>query len=465
MSFGTQVEIEPSREVAELTRDWGAWTTVSLYLDRCQVDTPLDLVEATWTHISVLRDSIEKVVDFGAGDGRFSRHGRYSHYTGYEIDNDRCRDARLPPNASLINRCAFSDEIADADLCIGNPPFVRNQDLPEGWRQQVAAKLNRRTGVTVSGLANAWQYFFLLSLASAKDDGLCALIIPYEWVSRPSAKALREYIAAQHWNVSVYRLIDETFDSVLTTSSITIVDKAKRDGLWSFYEETATGAYMPLASASGASAGVMRYARRADLRAGAPRAVRGLSPGTQKVLTLTEGERVRSGLEADVDVVPCVTTLRHLPADLKDLDQAAFRKFLRASGQKCWLIRTDQPPSARLQAYLDTIPATAYQTSTCLEREIWWRFNMPPVPDLLMLQSFRGPFPKALRNRIGARAVGGVAGVYNVTETQADKLVDGLGGLDIRERIVAHSNGMRKIEINQLNSLLIDAFANDGITY
>lgn len=462
MSLVTQAKIEPSREVVELTRNWGAWTTVSLYLDRCQVDTPSDLVDATWAHVAALRANVGKVIDFGAGDGRFSRNGRYAQYLGYEIDSARCRNVRLPSNARLINRCAFSDEITDADLCIGNPPFVRNQDLPEGWRQQVSAELRRRTGITVSGLANAWQYFFLLSLASVKDDGLCALIIPYEWVSRPSAKALREYIADQGWNVSVYRLIDETFDSVLTTSSITIVDKARRDGLWSYFEETAAGDYIPLASASGAEAGVMRYVRRADIGKNAPRAIRGLSPGTQKVLALTEGERVRSGLEVDLDVVPCVTTLRQLPADLKDLDLAAFRKFLRDPGQKCWLIRTDRQPSRALKAYLDTVPATDYQTSTCLEREIWWKFNMPAVPDLLMLQSFRGGFPKAVRNKIGARAVGGVAGIYNVTDEQGDRLIDGLGGLDIRDRIVAHSNGLRKIEINQLNSLLVDAFADDS---
>ena len=141
-----------------------------------------------------------------------------------------------------------------------------------------------------------------------KDDGLCALVIPYEWVSRPSARALRGFIEEQRWGVNVYRLVDTTFDSVLTTSSITIVDKAKRSGLWSYFEETADGDYLPLPSPSGSRAGVINYVKRSDIPEGAPRAVRGLSPGTQRVLTLTEGERVRSGLTIGRDVVPCVTT-------------------------------------------------------------------------------------------------------------------------------------------------------------
>lgn len=203
MDMGRRPGAERVRHPNPLTWDWGPWNAVSLYLDRCQVDTPDELVAATWAHVTQLRPRIGKVVDFGAGDGRFARHGRFAKYIGYEIDRDRCRRTALPKHASLVNRCAFSDEIDDADLCIGNPPFVRNQDLPEGWRQRASHVLQNRAGVTVSGLANAWQYFFLLSLVSLKPKGLCALVIPYEWVSRPSAKVLRDYVVEHRWNVSV----------------------------------------------------------------------------------------------------------------------------------------------------------------------------------------------------------------------------------------------------------------------
>lgn len=448
----------PDRPVVALTREWGEWDSVSLYLNRCQVDTPDPLVEATWKHVAALRTKISKVVDFGAGDGRFARYGSFDQYLGYEIDADRCEGAHLPVNASLINRCAFSDEITDADLCIGNPPFVRNQNLPAGWRQHASQVLKRRTGISISGLANAWQYFFLLSLVSAADDGLCALVIPYEWVSRPSVKILRNYILEKGWNVSVYRLVDSTFDSVLTTSSITIVDKAARDGDWSYFTETANGVYTELSSPSGAADGVIPYRRRSEVARGAPRAVRGLSPGTQKVLTLTEGERIRLGLEIDRDVVACVTSLRPMPADATELDAITFKRMYRDTGQKCWLIRTDQDRSEALVRYLDSVPASDRATATCLERAEWWRFSMPPIPDVLMAQSFKGCFPKGVRNTIKARAVGGVAGVYDLADTQIDDLVGGLDGIDISERVVAHSNGLRKIEINQLNGLLSDHF-------
>jgi hypothetical protein len=81
-----------------------------------------------------------------------------------------------------------------------------------------------------------------------------------------------------------------------------------------------------------------------------------------------------------------------------------------------------------------------------------------------MSQSFKGPFPKAVINVVRARAVGGVCGIYNVTRRQETCLANGLDAVDIRSRVVAHSNGLRKIEINQLNTLLNQAFSRDSTT-
>ena len=455
--------IEKARPVFRLTRHWGDWNSVSLYLDRCRIDTPRSLIDAAWAHVESLRGSVGKVVDFGAGDGRFARTGTYRTYVGYEIDEERCRGARLPNNATLLNRCAFSDKITDADLCIGNPPFVRNQDLPIGWRQGASDVLRRRTGVSVSGLANAWQYFFLLALASLKDDGLSALVIPYEWVSRPAARALRAHIREHGWSVRVYRLTDTRFNHVLTTSSITIVDKSCKDGSWEYFEEESEGSYRPLGSPTGSPAGVIGYLRSCDIPSDVPRAMRGLSPGTQKVLTLTEGERVRSGLGISRDVVPCVTSLRHLPASAQELNGATFRGHYRNPGRKCWLIRTDSDPSPELLAYLQAVPAERYQTATCRKRAQWWKFRMPPAPRVLIAQSFTGEYPKAVGNRLRARAVGGVCGVYNLHDDQIPRLVRALQGIGLRDRVVAYSNGFRKIEVNQLNTLLRQEFgASNG---
>lgn len=446
-------EAEPMQaSLRSLTESWGDHESVSLYLNRCQVDTPPRIVEAVWKHVRKKRRRIKKVIDFGAGDGRFALSGKFEEYVGFEID-----EGRLAPTcqgARIINDCAFSIEIDDADLCIGNPPFVRNQDLPVGWREKASRILLDRTGVAISGLANAWQYFFLLGLASVKSDGLCALVIPYEWVSRPSSNGIRTYISKNSWDVDVYRLVDETFDSVLTTASITIVNKKSKKGIWRYFEESIDGKFTQIPSPSGSSDGVIAYEQRRAKDDQNPQAKRGLSPGTQKVLTLTEGERVSNGLRKKIDVVPCVTSLKPLPSHVVDFDQDAFDAYFRHAGHKCWIIRTDRHPSNQLSAYLASVPPELYQTKTCMERREWWRFKMPSPADALLSQTFKGKFPKSVKNSVGAIAVGGVCGLYKLNEREISRIVSGLDGMDIGDQVVSYANGLRKIEINQLNWVL-----------
>lgn len=451
--------ISVAGSLSALTRDWGAQEAVSLYLERCQVDTPERLVETAWRHVCDYRDRLGFVVDFGAGDGRFAHQGNYDRYVGYEIDESR--SGPVGPNSKIISACAFSDSIDDADLCIGNPPFVRNQDLPVGWRAKAAEILFDRTGVRLSGLANAWQYFFLLSLISIRPDGLCVLVIPYEWVSRPSAKAIRAYIQGNRWNVDVFKLVDETFDSVLTTASITIIDKSKGKARWRYFEETESGRYKRLKSPSGSSDGVLEYAKGTRSNSSLPRAKRGLSPGSQKVFVLTEGERVANGLKIGKDVVPCVTSLRPLPSDEPTLSEEVFDSNIRHAGHRCWLLRVDKKPSHRLNAYLDAVPENQRQTKTCADRDVWWQFKMPEAPDVLMAQTFKKNFPKAIRNEIAAIAVGGVCGVSNLTKPQVDQLILGFDGIDLSDKVVSYANSLHKLEINQLNWILNDRFGPD----
>lgn len=425
----------------------GEAAAVDLYLDRCQVDTPPELVIQTWALINQRRPTIGCVIDFGAGDGRFARAGAYASYTGYEIDAARYTDAVLPINATMVNACAFSAPEMQASLACGNPPFVRNQDLPHGWRESAAAVIRERTGVTISGLANAWQYFFFLSLASTADDGLVALVIPYEWVSRPSSAALRQYIASAGWGVAVYRLADETFSSVLTTSSITIVDK-RGSGQWRYFQQQRNGQFVAMTSPSGAHA-VLDYRRAAT----AIRVKRGLSPGTQDYLTLTEQERLAHRLRRSSDVVPCVTTLRPTSGKSVSFTQSQFEHDYVHAGAKCWLIRTDRVPSPALQAYLNSVPHAGRSSSTCQNREVWWAFKMPVAPKALVASGFRER-PKIVMNAVGAVAVGSVYGLYAPSKAAAERVVRKLRAVDYHGRVVAHSNGLHKLEPNQLNALI-----------
>lgn len=422
-----------------------------LYLDRCQVDTPDHLVRLAWGEVRARREMVGRVVDFGAGDARFARDGAFTSYTGYEVDATRFAGVKLPERVQLIDRCAFSHEARDADLCIGNPPYVRNQDLPSGWRQMAAEQVRRRTGVCLSGLANAWQYFLMLALSSVREDGLVVQLLPYEWVSRPAAAPIRQWIKDNGWAVDVYRLPDGVFTGVLTAASITVVDK-RSQGSWHFHEMDLEGHARELPTAATGSQGVVPYS--ATPRIG-PRVRRGLSPGTQKVLTLTEGERAHAGLRPDLDVVRCVTSLRHLPTVVERLSLETFQAHYRDAGRKCWLVRTDVEPSTRLRTYLDAVKSEDYQTATCSGREDWWRFAMPADrPQILIAQAFKGNGPKIVENAMRVVPVGGVAGVYNLPKERVGRVRILMGAAEVRERLIPYAKQMHKLEINQLNTLL-----------
>ena len=436
-----------------LTRDWGPSKVVDLYLGRCQHNTPDDVVSRVWQLVRDRRSKISKVVDFGAGDGRFATHGAFDTYVGYEIDPRQSRHPQLTNRAKILHRCAFSSNIKDASLCVGNPPFVRNQNLPRNWRQVATQIIAERTGVTVSGLANAWQYFAFLALATTKANGLVALIMPYEWVSRPSARALRDFILANKWDVAVYRLRDETFNHVLTTSSITVIDKATQSCSWKYFEEDSAKVFRSIPSPSGAHAGVIEYSRASQDRDVFVR--RGLSPGTQEALTLSEQERLANGLHIRADVVRCITSLRPIPRNTRTLTRGTFDRHFRDAGAKCWLIRTDGTPSRRLSKYLESVPEQTRKTSTCLQRDAWWRFTMPVPPSVLVASGFNGARPKAVRNEIGAIAVGSVSGVFGLSHMKARTFVVALHVSRFRSRIVAHSNGLRKVEVGQLQTFLL----------
>lgn len=419
-------------------------------LSRSQVDTPQDVVSLFWQIAHRYRHQFSSVLDLGAGDGRFALGGgRFGEYIGVEIDRRRHPTGDLPRQASIVYECAFRHERSGYAACVGNPPYVRHHDLEPGWRDRIGKSISHATGHAVNRKCNLYIYFLFLALLKSRSNGLVASIVPYEWVSRPAALPLRNYIATNHWQVDTYRFTQPIFPSVDTTAAISVIDKRNDSGLWSYYTIDRQGLVATLPNVTASKRGILEYSDRGDIWA-----LRGMSPGTQKVFTLTEGERIHNGLSMQ-DVVPCVTSLRHVPDELTSLTRAAFRTRFVDNGSKCWLIRSNQRHmSNRLHAYLDAIPYSLRSTRTCANRTPWYRYPLFDRPDIFVSSGFVGTAPKVLVNSIGAYAVGAVHGVHNVPSGARRELQRHLAHSDFSARVVAHSGNLRKLEIRQLNSIL-----------
>lgn len=432
------------------------------HLTRCQIETPPDVVRLVWSLISQQRPEqiFDSVLDLGAGDGRFSHViGAYNSYVGIERDKNKASYAKLPSGAKLVVADAFQWKGKGYELCVGNPPYIRHHGLEAEWRDSALKSIKASGGPSLKKTANAFVLFLTQALMRTKNDGIIAQVVPYEWVSRPSAAELRAFIKEQGWDVYVYRFDWNIFPTVLTTASITIIDKRGKSGEWKFGVIGRSGSVTLADHASGTRSKVLSYANGSDMC----KAIRGLSPGGQEIFVLTEEERLFHSLKRDRDVRPCVTSLRSVSQEMKHLDEDTFEQLFVRAGARCWLIRSDlDDHSPELKRYLSGIGDDAWKKySTCTSRKIWWRYRPHPAPALLVASGFTTKGPKALLNQVGAVAVGSVYGVLldgipDLPQTILTRLRD----YDFQRRLVHHSNGLKKVEVRQLNAVLADLLPN-----
>ncbi|MCW2064804.1 UNVERIFIED_ORG: putative RNA methylase [Stenotrophomonas maltophilia] len=430
------------------------------HLKRCQVETPPDVVRLVWSLVSGMRNgkSFESVLDLGAGDGRFCQiSGMYGKYTGIEHDKAKVDSAKLPRNAELVVADALSWKTGGYSICVGNPPYIRHHGLDGIWRDTALRSIAADGGPQLKKTANAFVIFLAQALLRTDEDGVVAQVVPYEWVSRPSTNELREFIRLKGWGVTVYRFESDIFPTVLTTASITIIDKAAKNGEWKYGSISRDGRIRLSGKASGTTSHVIGY-RDGDQ---ACKGIRGLSPGGQDIFVLTEEERLFHSLKKGVDVRPCVVSLRAVGEDVHRLDKNEFDELFVRRGARCWLIRSDKDRrSPRLQRYLDSIPESSWSRySTCTTRSVWWRYRPHPAPALLLASGFTGKRPKSLINDVGAIAAGSVYGVLvdtSVGPAAAEEIFKGLRAYDFERRLVHHSNGLKKVEVRQLNTVLAD---------
>lgn len=392
----------------------------------------------------------KNVLDLGAGDGRFSMYGKYKQYLGVEIDKSTPL-MKLPKNAEIINQCAFSLKKENFDLCIGNPPYVRHQELEVSWKQKYSKILSSQIGEPLNQRSNIFVYFLAQSLLKTSSEGKVVLIIPFEWVTRPSTQGIRNYIDKNNWSVSVYRFKEPIFPGVLTTASITIIDKADKNNTWDYYEIDNSFKIKKTKQPTGTNKSLLSYNERIEQLY----AQRGLSPGLQKIFCLTEEERLKHKLVIGEDVLPCITGLKPLSKEDKTLTEKLFYKKYVYSNQRCWLVNSQSYNiTKRLRTYFDSIDKKDRNTWTCNTRDIWWKFHTVKAPTFLYATSFTKFGPKAVINRMGVIAVNSAAGIYSEGQIRKYELLDYIKTFDFESRIVNHAGKLKRIEINQMNSVI-----------
>lgn len=143
-----------------------------------QVFTPPDIV----ARMLALRRNRGRTLDPAAGDGAFSRC--IPGCLAVEID-----PRVAPPGARVMDFFAFPESEKFATI-IGNPPYVRFQDIPAGTRRLLDERM-------FDGRSNLYLHFIAKAIRHLEPGGELIFIVPREFVKLTAARKLNAFLYAQ----------------------------------------------------------------------------------------------------------------------------------------------------------------------------------------------------------------------------------------------------------------------------
>jgi adenine-specific DNA-methyltransferase len=144
-----------------------------------QVFTPAPVVQA----MLALRRNRGRVLEPACGDGAFLHH--LPDAVGLEIDADHC-----PPGAQAIDFFAYPER-EQFDTIIGNPPYVRFQDIPPATRRLLARGPHLPH---FDGRSNLYLFFVEKCVRHLRPGGELIFITPRDFLKATSAVKLNRLL-------------------------------------------------------------------------------------------------------------------------------------------------------------------------------------------------------------------------------------------------------------------------------
>lgn len=192
------------------TKRW----VVELLLDLAGYRSEINLVDAFAVEPAAgngafLGPMVERLMDSCENQGRQLSDCRDS-LVAYELDDESADRARALVAGVLTDRGVkgpladqlavgwvrtgdylFEAAMAQADFVVGNPPYVRLEDMPEE-----TASVYRDAYRTMRGRADLYVAFFEAALQQLKEGGVCAFICADRWMRNQYGSRLRELITS-----------------------------------------------------------------------------------------------------------------------------------------------------------------------------------------------------------------------------------------------------------------------------
>lgn len=113
------------------------------------------------------------------------------------------------------------------DLILGNPPFIRYQNFPEGQRK-IATEILARNGFHPNKLTNAWLFFLAVSIFHLKEEGKLAMVIPAELLQVSYAAETRVFLSNIIQSITIVSFKKLTFKGIQQEVVLLLCDKSKK---------------------------------------------------------------------------------------------------------------------------------------------------------------------------------------------------------------------------------------------
>jgi type I restriction-modification system DNA methylase subunit len=125
--------------------------------------------------------------------------------------------------------------VANLDAVVGNPPYVRQEELNKEYKEQLQALVGEEyRGVAnprLSGRSDLYVYFFPHGAALLKDSGYVGLVTSVGWLDTEYGFRLQGFLLSNFRVIAVIEsLVEKWFEDARVTTVVTILQKESDDG-------------------------------------------------------------------------------------------------------------------------------------------------------------------------------------------------------------------------------------------
>jgi len=396
----------------------------------------------TWAKTE--HDSPSRVVDAGAGSGRFTVAAAYAFPKAQliAVEIDPLAALMLRANATVLG---FSDRlivkvidyrrlslpaIKGPTLFVGNPPYVRHHDIEKAWKTWLA-ETAASLGFAASGLSGLHIHFFVKTRAIAKPGDYGTFITASEWLDVNYGSVLRNMLVDGLGGTAVH-VIDpkaQPFADALTTGAVTCFRVGRRP------DQLLMRAVHSLDELGALKDGrLVNWDELMLARRWSPLIRHSHRPSGDQI-ELGELFRVHRGQVSGKNAVwienadapplpprflfPCVTRARDLIEAGDVLDPHRLRRVVDLPVDLSGLDLSDK---CSVNAFLGWARANgADQGWIATHRRAWWSVGLRrPAPILCTYMARRAP--AFVRNRAGARHLNIAHGLYPIEPLSDDML-------------------------------------------